>query len=201
VNHTFRALVILVLLAALAGAGAMYSIAARGLSTRAEPSAVETFLARTARRLATPAAVRSRSNPVEATDEVLTEALEHFADHCASCHANDGGGDTEIGRSLYPRSPDMRAEATQSLTDGELFSIIENGIRLTGMPAWGTGTPEGERQSWALVHFIRKLPRLTPDEINRMEELNPRSPDQIREEEETRRFLEGGEAPHRHQEK
>jgi hypothetical protein len=77
------------------------------------------------------------------------------------------------------------------LTDGELFSIIENGVRLTGMPAWGTGTPEGEHQSWALVHFIRRLPSLTPDDIARMEDLNPRSPAQFREEEESRRFLAG----------
>ena len=57
----------------------------------------------------------------------------------------------------------MRAANTQSLTDGELFSIIEHGIRLTGMPGWGTGTPESERDSWSLVHFIRRLPKVTPE--------------------------------------
>jgi hypothetical protein len=93
----------------------------------------------------------------------------------------------------------MRAQATQQLTDGELFSIIENGIRLTGMPAWGTGTPDGERASWSLVHFIRRLPSLTPEDVARMEALNPRSFDEFREEEEARRFLAGEEsrpAPH-----
>jgi hypothetical protein len=111
-----------------------------------------------------------------------------------------------MGRSFYPPAPDMRAAPTQALTDGELFSIIEHGIRLTGMPAWGTGTPEGEHQSWALVHFIRRLPSLTADDIARMEALNPRSPDQFREEEEIRRFLAGEEtsappaaAPHKHE--
>ena len=58
-------------------------------------------------------------------------------------------------------------------------------------PAWGTGTPEGERASWGLVHFIRQLPTLTPEVIARMEQLNPKSPAQFREEEETRRFLAG----------
>ena len=117
--------------------------------------------------------------------------MEHFADHCAVCHGNDGSGDTEMGRGLYPKVPDMRAAATQSLTDGELFSIIENGIRLTGMPAWSTGTPEGERESWELVHFIRHLTTLTPEEIERMEALNPKSAEQWKEEEEARRFLQG----------
>ena len=94
----------------------------------------------------------------------------------------------------------MRATNTQSLTDGELFSIIEHGIRLTGMPAWGNGTPEGERDSWGLVHFVRRLPKLTPEEIERMESLNPKTPAQFKEEEETRRFLQGesiGAAPAR----
>ena len=98
-----------------------------------EPSQVEELLARTMRRLATPCEVRSMTNPVEPTKAVLTEGLEHFADHCASCHANDRSGDTKIGRSLYPRAPDMRAAPTQELSDTELFSFIENGIRLTGI--------------------------------------------------------------------
>ena len=85
----------------------------------------------------------------------------------------------------------MRAAVTQSLSDGELFSSIEHGIRLTGMPAWGTGTPESERDSWALVHFIRRLSRLSAADIERMEGLNPKTPAQLQDEEETRRFLEG----------
>ena len=130
----------------------------------------------------------SCSRPANA---VVCEALAHYADHCATCHANDGSGDTAIGRGLYPRVPDMRSDATQSLTDGELFSIIEHGIRLTGMPGWGNGTPEGERESWGLVHFVRRLPKLTDEDIERMEALNPKSPAQFKEEEEARRFLEG----------
>jgi hypothetical protein len=92
---------------------------------------------------------------------------------------------------MYPPAPDMRAAATQSLSDGELFSIIENGIRLTGMPAWSTGTTEGERDSWALVHFIRGLPALSAADFERMEALNPRTPAEFREEEAARRFLAG----------
>ena len=67
----------------------------------------------------------------------------------------------------------MRLAATQELTDGELFYFIENGIRFTGMPAWGDGSPKGEELGWKLVHFIRHLPQLTPDEVGEMEGLNP----------------------------
>jgi mono/diheme cytochrome c family protein len=195
VKAFLRALALLVVMLVIVLAAAAYSVASRGLGTRTPPSPVEALLARAMRQLATPAADRSRPNPVEATAPVLEEALSHFADHCASCHANDGSGDTDLGRSFYPPAPDMRASATQSLTDGELFSIIEHGIRLTGMPAWGTGTPEGERSSWGLVHFIRRLPALSAEDVSRMEEMNPKTREQRREEEEIRRFLAGDDAP------
>jgi mono/diheme cytochrome c family protein len=190
-----RAVVLLVVIGGLIGGVLAYSIARRGLGTRTEPSRAEEIVAGAMRRLATPRAVRAQPNPVEPSAAVLEDALSHFADHCAVCHANDGSGDTEIGRGLYPKAPDMRAAATQALSDGELFSIIENGIRLTGMPAWGNGTPEGERASWALVHFIRHLPTISAAEISRMETLNPKSAEQLREQEEIRRFLSGDDAP------
>ena len=186
-------LLIVVVVVVLAGA-LIYSVARKGISTRVEPSWIEERAALAMRRLATPAAVRDRTNPVARTPAVLEDGLAHFADHCASCHGNDGAG-TELGKSLYPPVPDMRTSRTQDLTDGELFSIIENGIRLTGMPAWGNGTPEGEADSWALVHFIRRLPSLPADDVARMQELNPKSPAEFREEEEARRFLAGEESP------
>ena len=204
VKPFIRAFVVLAAIALVVGGVVTYSIVRRGISTRTPPSATEEFLGRTMRKLATPSAVRSTKNPVEPTEALMSEGLEHFADHCAVCHGNDGGGQTEIGRGLYPPAPDMRAAATQDLSDGELFSIIENGIRLTGMPAWGTGTPDGERASWALVHVIRRLPKLTDEEISRMEALNPKTAAQWRDEEEARRFLAGEDtnpgatAPHNH---
>ena len=190
-----RALMLLLVLAVAGLAAAAYSLAGRGLSTRAEPSMSEAFLARAARYLATPRDVRSRPNPVAASDAVFNEGLEHFADHCATCHANDGGGETVIGRNLYPRVPDMREARTQNLSDGELFSIIENGVRLTGMPGWGDGTPEGEQASWVLVHFIRRLPSLTPQDLDRMKALNPRTPAEFRAEEAARAGKEAPPAP------
>jgi hypothetical protein len=98
-----------------------------------------------------------------------------------------------MGKHLYPPAPDMRQLATQTLTDGELFYIIQNGIRFTGMPAWGSGTSQDEEDSWKLVRFIRHLPKLTPEEEQEMKELNPKSPDELKEEQEEREFLNGGE--------
>lgn len=115
--------------------------------------------------LTIPRNARELTNPVADSLEVVADGLAHFADHCAACHANDGSGETEIGLGMYPKPPDLRHTETQSLSDGELFYIIENGVRFTGMPAWSTGTEEGKQATWHLVRFIRKLPNLTPDQI------------------------------------
>lgn len=165
-----------------------------GVSARPEPGAAEVAVARRVRSALIPAGAREAHNPLAADQRILAEGRAHFADHCASCHANDGSGDTALGRGLYPRAPDMRSPATQALTDGELFYIIENGVRLTGMPAWGgAGRPE---ESWKLVHFIRHLPALTTDERAAMELLNPRGPDEWRDLQEETEFLNGkGSAP------
>jgi hypothetical protein len=86
----------------------------------------------------------------------------------------------------------MTLPDTQGLVDGELFGIIENGIRLTGMPAWGNGTPESEKASWELVHLIRHFPRITAAELAEMASLNPRSRAEFEEEQSIDAFLKGG---------
>ncbi len=160
-----------------------------GIAARPEPPRLEAAVARRLRHWAVPAEARALRNPVPPSTEVLADARAHFADHCASCHGNDGSGDTSLGRSLYPRAPDMRRSQTQELSDGELFYIIENGVRLTGMPAWGR--PGADAESWKLVHFIRHLSTLTGEEKLEMERLNPRGPEEWKEREEEERFLEG----------
>ena len=180
-------LVVIVLGAAAAG----WLAIRRGFSAREKPSAVEEFVARSARSLAVPAQAKNMKNPFTATPEVMAEARSHFADHCALCHANDGSGQTPIGQNLYPKSPDMRLPATQKLTDGELYYTIRNGIRLTGMPAWGEPEPHRDDDSWKLVLFIRHLPQITPAELKEMERFNPRNPAEIEEERAEQEFLSG----------
>ena len=161
-----------------------------GLNARVKPSGWEIWAATRLRSFAIAGEQKTQKNPFSANDSLLKEAREHFADHCASCHANDGSGHTALGQGLSPQAPDMRLPDTQSKSDGELYSIIHNGIRFSGMPAWG---PEGkDDDSWKLVLFIRHLPQLSPQEEIEMSELNPKSPDEIREEQEERDFLQGG---------
>ena len=182
-------LALLVLIAA--GAIMLLRLLRHGFSAHDKPSRVEAVVSRTMRRLATPSDLFGRKNPVPLTPEVMAEARAHFADHCAICHGNDGKGGTVMGPNFYPDVPDMTLRGTQSLSDGELFATIENGIRLTGMPAWGTGTAESAYGSWTLVHFIRHLPQISSEELEEMARLNPKSPEELKEEEEEQKFLEG----------
>jgi mono/diheme cytochrome c family protein len=170
--------------------GAVFIFTARGFSAREEPSAVEGWVARRVRRAAVPADAANKTNPVPNTPEILAEARAHWADHCASCHANDGSGDSLMGKRTYPPAPDMRRPETQQMSDGELFYVIQNGVRLTAMPAWGASAHD-ELDSWKLVRFIRHLPDLTFEEKKEMEKLNPKGPDDRKEEEEEEKFLRG----------
>jgi mono/diheme cytochrome c family protein len=167
----------------------------KGFSARDEPTWIEHVLARAMRRYATPSDLRRRKNPVPLTPEVLAEARAHFADHCAPCHGNDGHGRTTMGQGVYPKAPDMTLAETQSQSDGTLFATIENGIRLTAMPAWGDGTAESGYASWTLVHFIRHLPKLTEDEISEMAKLNPRPHAEWAQMQEEEKFLAGEQEP------
>jgi len=189
-----RTVLLSITVAGIAGAATFgWVTIRRGFSARDNPSAMEAYVAKTARKLSIPASERGAKNPFAPTSEVLTEARAHFADHCAICHGNDGSGKTQIGQNLYPKAPDMRLPDTQNHTDGELYYTIHDGIRLTGMPAWGTGQKDDD--SWKLVVFIRHLPQLTPAEEREMEALNPKGPAEREEEQEEEQFLNG--EPHK----
>ena len=136
----------------------------RGFSAADEPSYLEKSLARAARNLAIPRNARLETNPYSPTPAVLKESRESFLDRCATCHGEDGSGQTPVGRNLYPKVPDLRLPGTQDLTDGEIRYIIRNGVRLTGMPAWANPHDEQSDDSWKLVLFIRSLRQLTPQE-------------------------------------
>src|SRR6266404_7699121 len=117
------------------------------------------------RNLAIPAAARHDNNPLKASPEILNEARDSFVDRCAVCHGNDGSGQTQVGRNLYPKPPDLRLPQTQNLTDGQIRYIIKNGVRLTGMPAWSHPHEEQDNDSWKLVLHPRPAPTISRGEI------------------------------------
>jgi mono/diheme cytochrome c family protein len=188
-----RTLLLSITVACVAAAAALgWVTIRRGFSARDNPSAIETLIATTARQLAVPSQYRQLRNPLSSSSD-LHAGMEHFADHCAVCHANDGGGDTLFAKGLYPKPPDMRQKETQNKSDGELYYTIENGIRLSGMPAFGEEHAKaGDMETWNLVLFIRHLPNQTAEELQQMEQLNPKTEKERQEEDEEQDFLRGG---------
>ena len=171
--RTGAALLGLMVLAAILG---YVFIRTHTFSAREKPSAIETYLARHVRSLASPSSVRNLKNPLAPDPISIAKARDHFADHCAVCHGNRGDAKTPFAEGLYPPPPDLQLLPTQSLTDGEIFNIIKNGIRFTGMPGFG-GHDEA---NWTLVLFIRHLPNLTDEEVTFMNEINKLEDDGVR---------------------
>ncbi len=132
-----------------------------GFRATDEPTIAERLVARTVRNISIPSDAKNTKNPVEVTGLALNDAREDFNARCSGCHGIDGGGTSQMGRNLYPKTPDLRSHKTQSLTDGEMEYIIENGVRLTGMPAWNQ-LPQTE--IWKLVGYIRQFAKPAPTE-------------------------------------
>jgi mono/diheme cytochrome c family protein len=126
-----------------------------------EPGHLETFLATLVKHLLVrrdslkgiPPAPRNLQASIEEGDKV-------YATDCSMCHGSDGRTPTDSGRWMYPRAADLTSPEVQQYRDRELFWILKNGIRLSGMPAFGR--VESDEHIWNLVHYLRTLPRNAP---------------------------------------
>ncbi len=112
-------------LALVGGAVLIWKVRTIGFSARRSPMAIEVWLAHHARDLATPRAIKNLKNPIKVSPLILAEARDHFADHCATCHGNNGDGKTMLGEGMFPPPPNLSNALTQDLTDGEIFNIIK----------------------------------------------------------------------------
>jgi predicted CXXCH cytochrome family protein len=161
-QHRRRTIALIVSIVALGSialaAGLFYRSVMPGLSSaRSEPSAIEVSFATWLLRASVPAADRARVSPESSDPAGIAAGQNTFRQKCEICHAYDGGGKTEIGSGQYPRPPALPSLNIMSLTDGEIFYYIRNGIRNTGMPAWSMP----DHQLWQLVAYLRHLPTVT----------------------------------------
>src|SRR5438046_3273153 len=157
------ALITLIVLFAVVLILAYTRIRAGGLSADTEPGTVERTVAARLVRLSIPTDAQRLQNPFREDSAAWRAAADHYDDHCAICHGSDGHGRTEMGENMYPKVPDLADAGVQRLSDGALFSIIQNGVRWTGMPAWKREhSPE---DTWKLVSFVRRVPSLTSTEL------------------------------------
>ena len=127
------------------------------LSALRDPGPVETALSNRAKRFFISQASRHGIPPrPEDTKTSVQNGGEHYGLQCSVCHADDGHGQRVPGQWEYPRASDLTSKQVQGYSDPELFWIIQNGIRFTGMPAFAkVETPD---HIWDLVNYIRTLP-------------------------------------------
>jgi mono/diheme cytochrome c family protein len=129
-----------------------------GCAADKPPSQGETRLADAAKDVTIPLAAGKMKNPLPETDEVVSQGQELFLGSCAQCHGPDGRGDSDLGRNMNPVAMDLSSPHVQHWNDAELFWIIQNGVRLTGMPSWRSSISGND--TWKLARFIHSIPRL-----------------------------------------
>jgi mono/diheme cytochrome c family protein len=137
---------------------AMLGALLQGCAAGKQPSQEESSLANAAKDVTIPLEAGKMKNPLPETAEVVSQGQEVFLGSCAQCHGADARGDTDIGRNMNPPAMDLSSPHVQHWSDAELFWIIQNGVRLTGMPSWKSSISGND--TWKLARFIHNLPRL-----------------------------------------
>ncbi|WP_216842986.1 cytochrome P460 family protein [Granulicella sp. S190] len=138
--------------------GVMLGAMLQGCTAGKPPSQGETSLADAAKDVAIPLEAGKMKNPLPETSEVVSQGQEIFLGSCAQCHGADARGDSDLGRNMTPPAMDLTSAHVQHWSDAELFWIVQNGVRLTGMPAWKSSISEND--TWKLARYIHSLPRV-----------------------------------------
>jgi len=157
----------------LAGAALYFGMGSFNIAASDPPGRFEEALARLALNRSIARRAPLARNPVEPTVEVLGAGLSHYRENCLGCHGAPGVDAAEYGQGLNPAAPDLTLVRVQKRSDGQLYWIVANGLRMTGMPAFSpTHKPE---EIWKIVAFLRHLPELTPAEEQELKDVMERA--------------------------
>lgn len=102
-----------------------------------------------------PVSAKKLKNPLQANEETIAAGRSLFNKHCASCHGEDGKAKTEIAAAMKKRPTDLTAKEMRGITDGEIYWVITNGIRKSGMPAFKSKVTDQER--WRMTVYIKNM--------------------------------------------
>ena len=161
--RTLAAIIIVLGIVIIGGAGFLfmggYNVAATAPHARLTQWILHTTMERS---------VSARANsihaPVQFTQEQISEGALDFGEMCVECHGAPGKERGEVGKGLNPSPPDL-AHAVARWSSAELFWIVKNGIKMTGMPAFGP--THSDDRLWSIVAFVRQLPKLTPKDYEK----------------------------------
>ena len=107
-----------------------------------------------------------QNNPFVNDSTALSVGMAHYKENCLVCHGVPGSEPSELSMGLNPSAPPLDDKGIQQLSDGQMFWIIQNGVRWSGMPAFGM--THKDEEIWKIVSFVRHLPQLTPEEKGKL---------------------------------
>ncbi len=126
--------------------------------------------------------IRSRADRITVPSlndsSLVAIGFEHYHEMCVTCHGAPGKEPDELAQGLNPPAPDL-AGSTTDLSPAEMFVIVKDGIKMTGMPAWGT--THSDSATWAIVAFLQRLQTLTPETYKAFQHAQPQEKREIRE--------------------
>lgn len=153
--------VIVLLAAALAFIeSGLFNVAANGPETGIVQWAAETTRDRSVARRMKDVQVPPLTDPA-----LIQTGFIHYQENCVTCHGAPGVEASEIGQGLNPYPPELATESAGS-DPKELFWIVKNGLKMTGMPSFGV--THNDQELWAIVAFLQKLPKMSPQEYQAM---------------------------------
>jgi mono/diheme cytochrome c family protein len=151
--------VIITLVVVFGGAWIYLRLGMFNVSAIPNPGTLERHMA----NMAMDASVEKRAskgpNPVPLNDAVLIDAAKEYEEHCSMCHGSQNPKAMDFGNKLSPRAPNLLRHADDD-PDGEIYWIIENGIRMTGMSAWKDHFSSDEM--WGIVHLLKNVKNVSP---------------------------------------
>ena len=176
ITIVFNTVIATLLISLLALVGFAYSGAYDVSASRPDGAAVRWLLTaireRSIDRGAADIAVPALDDP-----KLVQEGFEHYHEMCTGCHLAPGMASSEIRAGLNPQPP-VLAEVVRGTSPARLFWVIKNGVKMTGMPAWGTS--HSDQMIWAMVAFLQKLPDMSPAQYQAMEKQLPAGADEDR---------------------
>jgi mono/diheme cytochrome c family protein len=156
--------VVLAVLGVAGGAAFLYSGAFNVAATERHSALVYSLL-ETARVRSIKAHAGGIAPPADLDSEArVVNGTSHFAEHCAMCHSAPGVEAQDLADGMYPKPP-VLSDAARRYTPGELFWILKNGIKMSGMPSWGD---HGDDDLWNTVAFMERLPGMSEQDYGKL---------------------------------
>ncbi len=92
---------------------------------------------------------------------LITKGFSHYQEMCVTCHGAPGKTPDEFAKGLNPHAPNL-ARSTRDMDPSEMFLVVKDGIKMTGMP--GFASTHSDSELWAMVAFLKRLQTMTPEE-------------------------------------